>query len=781
MTRVNARRWLIGLGALCVLFSWPISAREAMESGPRQHRQPLCSVLIVPELAILLVAGTAGGLFVGVRALLSSRYRSAANLLQGRLNGVSDRLAAVERQDVARHLSNQKGFLGQFKGESLKLYQELVSAVRELRARLHALDRRLNHSRHVLEKSGEFPSMRALRKATRLIASDKLTFEAVLFPGQLPSTMSDLPAGHAQVAESLIASIAVLFAKLQTAINDCRRAETDVNEAVEAVNRQYQAFLAAGFGPVYQQDLTELEEERRAFLREMTGDPLAAGKNAQSLCEQSRSLRDELTERLICKRELESAVQEEICQLEGRIASVRAQKVVNSFPAPPADPAGDHNCAREQVEPVADENFKLCEPNADLDLLVTRARDSAGEAIRLVLALPRSSEACSERRRRSGRGRPEAEYVVRQRAVRQTISDAGRLIDRTLSAKARIEEEATDAYKRLDDLRKSLDYASPVKQRLMEIGRESTWQAEADSFRTAEQLLIGRELETVRSEYLSQNYLSGLERIESLLERINQSIAAVQRAEARLNQLKKHKRSARESVSSLRDRERALAEKLSKNSFTTSRETAEAVQALVGQIDRLEAAVAVECEDWLQLDKDAQRCADELRAADEQIAQQQKEYEKAVDKLDSLALVVSEARQSCSPECTRRLARTRLADASKRYDELKQAIAVGGANWCGLQAEIEEVKRLAREATKAGTADSQSFDRASRMIEQATLKQKRLGKHASGASISEKMRVANQALLDAQANYKERAWEEAERYASQADTSYRGALNARGY
>lgn len=776
MTRVNAGRWAITLGAMFVLCGMLRAGQTGKGESTVENLQPVRSMLIIPELAILLVAGTAGGVLVGIRAMLSSKYRSAASRLQEQIYKVSERLAVIERRDITRRLSNQKHFLTQFKGESLVVYKALVTSVRELRARLHGLDRRINYSRHVLDSSGEFPSVRAYRKAIRLITGDRLSLQAVLFPGQLPSTLEDYPAAHAMVTEQLVGAVETNWNRLQEAISDCTTAAVSVNQAVEAVSQQHRLFCDEGFGPVYQQDLSELEQERTDFLAELAGDPISARKGAKELCEQAKSLKDELAERLNCKAELESAVRQEISELEERIAKVRSQQVVPAFPEQ-AVVAG----SGDRADAAAAETFKLREPNVDIDLLVVRARDFAEEAIRMVLALPRTTGAGGEGRRRSVKIRPEADYLVRQRSARQAVAEAGNLIDRTLAAKTRIESEAKEAYRRLAELKKALDYALPVKQKLVEIGVEAAWQAEADLFRNADLLLTGAELELVKKDYFGQAYLAGLERIEALLPWISQTVAALQRTEGRLNQLKKCKRSACESVLSLREKERSLCDKQRKNEFTTARRTLELAASLSAKVEALERMVTVECQDWPKTDKEVQQCAEQLAEVEEQISQQQKDHEKAVDKLESLALVISEASQGTSYECTRRLARTRMKEASTRFAEIKQAMETAGGNWSGLQAEMEEVKKLAREASKVGTADKLAFDRASRLIEQALLKQKRLGKHASGGNISEKMRVANQALADAQSSFRERAWEEAERCANQADTSYRGALNARGY
>jgi hypothetical protein len=784
-SRLQLNAGLLATATVCCL---PVNVMAG--EGRVLTHAPLAMVtgLELIQLAILPILVGSGAAVFWLRRRYSAQLRSKSALLQASCTAARQRLQDIDRKDKEDYLSDFSVWLSKLTGKSLELYKKVAGTVRELRARLHGLQSRLDEARRSAEGNGSYQATRALRRALKLLTVKPIHASVVLLPGEAHTALRGLPDEFDREITRLLEKLEKHLSELRTARQNCDTAAVNLKAAVRSVEEKQTVFTAAGFAAEsYAQNLVALQNGLKSFLGAADANPCGAAEQAAELTEHARLLLTEMEQRLSCKRELESSVQTELDQLRARITEVRSQVVVCAFPSNPYEgvAVATGSMQSDSTEPAAAETsaaepvtFKLKEENADPDYFVVQAESRIAEAVRLVLGTARVPTA--DLGHGSRRSRMEADYLSWHRSARQSIAEGFAVINRTLAAKESTESKASSAFARLVNLREALLDTTAQQDALVLVHAQSTWQSEADLIAEVEELLSAKDLDAAREEYAGQDYLRADERLGKFLTRVSKAQISLDKIGARLKQLDKLKQHALDTVANLSQPRASLEAKLRENRFSTSIEIAAACEGVPERLDALAAKTVAALNDWPSLDKEAVQLRADIGRLSATIDDQKSAHEKAVERMESIAGAVSEAERAVKAESARRAAITRLDDLKARYGALCKVMKTAGSDWASVPAAVDELKKLAREAARSGTTDQEVFERASRALDQAQQKQKRLGKYATGADTSEKMRIANQALADAQAKFGERAWEDAARLATQAGTSYQGALNARG-
>lgn len=665
------------------------SAQRAERDRIEAERRAVENAERARQMQTIAMYGIPSALVIGLLLFLTLRFRRA----RARASEVLEKSRAELQNAGHWYVQLEEAYLGFLKrqenwqkrfdpkGRTAKQFSEAVRWYAELTTRkLAAAD--MFARAEAAFNSARWPISSGFEKAIAILTVEEITVseknlsieEAELFKGLVLETK--------YAPAELLADMEALFSKTNKALAEIKKAfegaaqnRQDIAALLSAVEELKGKLSEVGLSfEPYKDRFARISADRDAILALIDKDPLAAFSGSEEVEKEAGVLKSEIEHAIKLAGSMVEAEKQWKAACD-RIAEVRAQTCVFAYPEGKSD--------------KAEENFLLQESGANPDEPAAESRRLLDEAIS---ALKQGKLALAEEKKTAS-GISAAEAIAIVNEVIEAKAYVEKQVNAVRNNLARLQAELPPAGKQVDTLK--ADYLA------------KNYAGEPEKFESATSVSnkTEAELAKTRKAYFEQSFVGARRLLANVGSEIQASREKLVEIATKLKYLNERRDYARQAVHYCGEFASGLKGLLEKTAFTSSKNTEESYKRLLPVLAAQKTDVAKQVTDWPAACEAAEKLANDFKRIAAAIEDEKKAYEIAGSRIEAVRAAVNSAASVVAQADTRNAARRKLEEARQVLSQLESEYKVARSDWNALARKAETQKNVASEAQKLAETD----------------------------------------------------------------------------
>lgn len=705
--------------------------------------------------------GVSGALFIGLIIFLALRFSGRKKKALAAKAEFDAKLAAADERYVQLNgsylgfLNDQGDWQSKFKGKTLASFTRACKDYADFGSR-HKKAKELSVAADKAIKSAGWPRIGKLDEALAILTSTPVAVTGEDLPLEHATLFGGLVEKADYTPPQLLAAMEELFdrtnkalAAIVAAFEGAKKNRSDIEGLLAQIEDIKPELTAAElvFDP-YEKSHAEIKTGQAGFIAILTSDPLEAFAGSENVESLTESLKAALKRAISIKTSLPGVLE----KLDAAATKTAKQRGLTATYA--------YQLVESETAPEGDAgNFRLDERNGNPDPLVKTGRERLAKSHEHVWA-----------------GQLDLADKAKTDAI-ELASEASKLIDDVVAAKAFVEGKVTPARTTLAGLTSEIEGARPAVAELESDFLKANAPEEPAKLTTAISVKDSTPglLATVKEHYDNQRFRAARELLMSVQGSINSSRTALTQVHARLAELQRLRQDSRDTVARSLKSSTTVGVHIRDNTFTTSRATDQRYADATGELAALKTTVDAKISDWPKASADAHRIEKELAAIDSQITTEREAYDNAKQAVASLSTAITKADEVVSDDRVRQAAHNELNEARTSYGALSERLRTAKSDWATLKSQADDAKEVADSAKKKGNEDIEEAEEAATAIQVATAKIADVANNRYDYGVRVDLSSARLNLQQAHTAYGNRDYADAKREAGEAVTAANSA------